>query len=180
MARRLQGNDAQRDNTKRLLMIFGFGRPRNALQVRPAEMPDARDVAEIHAISFDRPWGLMEIERLMAEETVLTHVAIGGRDKARAEGFILSRIAADEAEVLSIAVDPRRRGEGIAGRLLKTQMEMLPLNRVRTLFLEVEDGNAPALALYKRCGFAEVARREAYYRKADGSAATALVMRKTL
>jgi [ribosomal protein S18]-alanine N-acetyltransferase len=99
---------------------------------------------------------------------------------AQPEGFILSRIAADEAEVLSIAVDPKRRGEGIARRLLQTQMEMLPLNRIRTLFLEVEDGNAPALALYKRSGFVEVARREAYYRKSDGSAATAFVMRKSL
>jgi ribosomal-protein-alanine N-acetyltransferase len=48
------------------------------------------------------------------------------------------------------------------------------------LFLEVEDSNAPALALYERQGFREVARREAYYRKADGSAATALVMRVDL
>jgi [ribosomal protein S18]-alanine N-acetyltransferase len=161
-------------------MILGFGRPKHPLQIRPAEMRDARAVAEIHAASFDRSWGLMEIERLMSGDTVLTHVAVGGTASAQAEAFILSRIAADEAEVLSIAVDPRRRGEGIARRLLQAQMDMLPLNRVRTLFLEVEDGNAPALALYKRSGFTEVAKREAYYRKADGSAATALVMRRSL
>ena len=54
------------------------------------------------------------------------------------------------------------------------------LNRIRTLFLEVEEGNAPAIALYKRQGFTDVSRRDAYYRKADGSAATAIVMRRTL
>jgi [ribosomal protein S18]-alanine N-acetyltransferase len=161
-------------------MILGFGRPKHPLQIRPAEMRDARAVAEIHAASFDRPWGLMEIERLMSEDTVITHVAVGGTISAQPEAFILSRIAADEAEVLSVAVDPRRRGEGIARRLLLAQMDMLPLNRVRTLFLEVEDGNMSALALYKRSGFIEVARREAYYRKSDGSAATALVMRRSL
>jgi ribosomal-protein-alanine N-acetyltransferase len=63
---------------------------------------------------------------------------------------------------------------------LTAHTEALSLNRIRTIFLEVEQTNAPALALYKRQGFTEVARRDAYYRLADGSAATALVMRRTL
>ena len=157
-------------------MILGFGRSRAPLVIRPAEMEDSRAVAGIHAASFDRPWGLTEFERLLAEENSLAHVAAS----AAAEGFALSRLAADEAELLSIAVLPRRRGEGIAGRLLAAHLEALALNRVRTLFLEVEEGNAPAIALYRRRGFAEVSRRDAYYRKADGSAATAIVMRRTL
>lgn len=158
-------------------MIFGFGRSKAALVIRPADMSDARDVASIHAASFDRPWGLMEFERMMAEENTLAHVAGGERE---AEAFVLSRLSADEAEILSIAVHPRRRGEGLSGRLLTAHTEALSLNRIRTIFLEVEQTNAPALALYKRQGFTEVARRDAYYRLADGSAATALVMRRTL
>lgn len=157
-------------------MILGFGRSRAPLVVRPAEMEDSRAVAQIHAASFDRPWGLMEFERLLAEEHSLAHVAAS----EAAEGFVLSRVAADEAEVLSIAVQPRRRGEGIAGRLLAAHAQALAHNRVRTIYLEVEEGNAPAIALYRRQGFAEVSRRDAYYRKADGSAATAIVMRRTL
>jgi [ribosomal protein S18]-alanine N-acetyltransferase len=158
-------------------MIFGFGRAKAPLVIRHAEMTDARAVAEIHAASFDRPWGLMEFERLLAEENILTHAA--AHDNGT-EGFVLSRVAADEAEILSIAVHPRRRGEGIAGRLLAVHREALVLNRIRTLFLEVEEGNAPAIALYKRQGFTDVSRRDAYYRKADGSAATAIVMRRAL
>jgi ribosomal-protein-alanine N-acetyltransferase len=158
-------------------MIFGFGRSKAALVIRPADMSDARDVASIHAASFDRPWGLMEFERMMAEENTLAHVAGGERE---AEAFVLSRLSADEAEILSIAVHPRRRGEGHSGRLLRAHTEALTLNRIRTIFLEVEQTNAPALALYKRQGFTEVARRDAYYRRSDGSAATALVMRRTL
>jgi [ribosomal protein S18]-alanine N-acetyltransferase len=158
-------------------MILGFGRAKAPLMVRPSEMTDARAVAEIHAASFDRPWGLMEFERLLAEENTLCHVAAGSKE---ADGFVLSRLAADEAEILSIAVTPRRRGEGIAGRLLTSHRDALLLNRIRTLFLEVEDSNVSAIALYKRQGSSEVSRREAYYRKADGSAATALVMRRAL
>jgi [ribosomal protein S18]-alanine N-acetyltransferase len=159
-------------------MIFGFGRAKIPLILRAAEMEDSRDIAEIHAASFDRPWGLMELERLMSADNTLVQVA--ALEKGGTEGFVLSRLAADEAEILSIAVHPRRRGEGVAGRLLAAHREVLLLNRIRNLFLEVEDGNAPAIALYKRQGFSEVSRREAYYRKADGSAATALVMRRAL
>jgi [ribosomal protein S18]-alanine N-acetyltransferase len=160
-------------------MIFGFG-SKQPLEVRPAVMHDARAIAEIHASSFNRPWGLIEFERLLAEENILCHVAARGGDAGLPDGFLLSRLAADEAEILSIAVHPRCRGEGVAGRLMKAHHDALVLNRIRTLFLEVEDGNISALALYKRHSFAEVSRRDAYYRKADGSAATALVMRRNL
>jgi [ribosomal protein S18]-alanine N-acetyltransferase len=161
-------------------LIFGFGRTRGPLLIRPAEMADSCAIAEIHASGFDRPWGLIEFERLLAEENTLAHVAAQGARDGEAEAFALSRVAADEAELLSIAVAPRRRGEGVAGRLLALHLQALALNRVRTLFLEVEHGNAPALALYRAQGFAEVARRDAYYRKADGTAATAIVMRRSL
>ncbi len=161
-------------------MIFGFGKAKTPVLIRPAEMTDAPAIAAIHAQSFDRPWGLMEFERLMAEENTLTHVAAASAGPQQLAGFVLSRLAADEAEVLSIAVSPERRGEGIAGRLLSAHREMLRFERVRMLFLEVEEGNAPALALYRREGFEEVSRRDAYYRKADGGPATALVMRAPL
>jgi [ribosomal protein S18]-alanine N-acetyltransferase len=161
-------------------MIFGFGKAKAPLLIRPAEMSDAAVISAIHARSFDRPWGLMEFERLLAEENTLAHVAAATAEAGTVAGFVLSRVAADEAEVLSIAVAPDRRGEGISGRLLTTHREMLRFERARMLFLEVEDSNAPALALYRRQGFAEVSRRDAYYRKADGSAATALIMRVAL
>jgi ribosomal-protein-alanine N-acetyltransferase len=161
-------------------MIFGFGKAKSPLIVRQSDMADARAIATLHALSFDRPWGLLEFERLLAEDGIVSHVAAAESDSGQPKGFVLSRIAADEAEILSIAVAPERRGEGVARRMLEAHRDVLLLSRVRVLFLEVEDSNAPALALYERQGFREVARREAYYRKADGSAATALVMRVDL
>jgi len=162
-------------------VIFGFGRSHHPLVVRPAEMDDCGAIAEIHAASFERPWSLIEFERMLAERNIVAHVAAGSEAAAGpAEGFVLSRVAGDEAEVLSIAVQPRRRGDGVGGRLLDAHRAALAFNRARALFLEVEVGNLPAIALYRRQGFAEVARRDAYYRKADGSAATAIVMRRAL
>lgn len=137
-------------------------------------------MARIHAEGFHRAWSTLEIERLLTDPAVLADAAMVGGDDGRLAGFVLSRRAADEAEVLTIAMTLRQRGQGIAGRLLSQHMKTLAYAGARVLFLEVDEGNEPALALYRRAGFAEVGRRVAYYRKADGSAATALVLRRSL
>jgi [ribosomal protein S18]-alanine N-acetyltransferase len=160
-------------------MIFGFRRTHAEPFIRPGKMADVESMAAIHAEGFDRPWGLIEFERLMSAENIIAHVASSG-SLGPVEGFVLSRLAADEAEILSIAVAPVARGHGVAAKLLRQHMDALALARVKTLFLEVEEGNTPALRLYARKGFTEVSRRSAYYRKADGSLATALVMRSSL
>ena len=96
------------------------------------------------------------------------------------DGFVMSRKALDEAEILTIAVTARAQGGGLARVLLQDHMGRLAGLGVRALFLEVDEENAPARKLYERAGFREVGRRKAYYRKPDGSTATALVMRREL
>lgn len=137
-------------------------------------------MARIHAEGFHRAWSTLEIERLLTDAAVLADAAVVGGDEGKLAGFILSRRAADEAEVLTIVMTLRCRGQGIAGRLLSQHMKTLAYGGTRVLFLEVDEGNEPALALYRRAGFTEVGRRVAYYRKPDGSAATAMVLRRSL
>ena len=95
-------------------------------------------------------------------------------------GFALARQTLDEAEILMVAVDPdaQRRGHGTT--LMNTLLERLKNGGVATVFLEVEDGNHPARALYAKLGFAETGRRKGYYRHADGTRADALLLSKTL
>jgi ribosomal-protein-alanine N-acetyltransferase len=161
-------------------MVWPFVRYRPAPSIRPARIGDASDMARIHGEGFHRAWSTLEIERLLTDPAVLADAALVGGDDGRLAGFVLSRRAADEAEVLTIAMTTRQRGNGIAGRLLSQHMKTLAYAGTRVLFLEVDEGNDPALALYRRAGFTEVGRRVAYYRKADGSAATALVLRRSL
>ena len=89
----------------------------------------------------------------------------------------MSRRAADEAEILTIAVEPKARGSGLATVLLGSHLSRLSRLGVSALFLEVDEANAPALALYRRFGFQQVGRRAAYYAKADGSRANALILK---
>ena len=89
-------------------------------------------------------------------------------------GMLLGRVAADEAEVLTLAVAPSARRQGIATALLERRRRRVRARGGSAMFLEVAIGNAAALALYRREGFAEVGRRRRYY--ADSSDALVLRM----
>jgi ribosomal-protein-alanine N-acetyltransferase len=134
---------------------------------------DAVAIAALHAASFQRGWSEDEFARLIADHAVVAHRATAG---AALTGFILSRMAAGEAEILSVAVAAAWRGRGHAGALLDLHLRRLAGLGVRAVFLEVGDNNTAARRLYRNAGFAEVGRRRGYY----DTGATALVLRRDL
>jgi ribosomal-protein-alanine N-acetyltransferase len=147
-----------------------------AIAIEPASLRDAPKLAQLHGASFHRGWGEGEFEQMLAERNTLVHRLRQGR---KTIGFAVSRMAADEAEILSIAVEPKHRGRGLSRNLLLTHLGHLAGRGVRTVFLEVEENNQPARRLYDRAGFAVSGRRERYYRQ-DGEQLNALIMRRDL
>ena len=145
--------------------------------VEIAASRDAPQLAAIHGASFHRGWGEGEFETMMAERNTLVQRL---RTGSKVIGFAVSRMAADEAELLSIAVAARHRGRGLSHDLLLTHLGTLAGRGVRTVFLEVEENNQPARKLYARMGFTLIGRRERYYREAGGQELNALVMRRDL
>jgi ribosomal-protein-alanine N-acetyltransferase len=144
------------------------------------DVTQARQVAALHQQGgFARRWEPGECAALLADRSVVTEGVFCGRS-AEPCGFVMSRIAADEAEVLSIVVAGPRRRSGLGQALLAAHLAQLAARGVTRLFLEVEESNAPAIALYRRFGFATVGRREGYYPKPDGSRVAALVLRLDL
>jgi ribosomal-protein-alanine N-acetyltransferase len=95
-------------------------------------------------------------------------------------GFVMTRHAADEAEILSIAVDAGARGLGLGRTLLRRNLQRLAGLGVRAVFLEVGADNRPALALYRRMGFTQVGKRERYYGDGPAHDSTALVLRREI
>jgi ribosomal-protein-alanine N-acetyltransferase len=144
--------------------------------IRHIGIERAAECAALHALSFVHPWSLAELEQMLCAKETLADGAHDGKTHAL-YGFLLSRIAADEAEILTIAVDPGHRKNGIGAKLLTAHLARLAAKRVKTLFLEVDQNNTAARALYARFGFQKVGERKAYYRTADGNRATAIVMR---
>jgi len=145
--------------------------------VEPAGLRDARRLAELHAESFHRGWGEGEFESMLTGRNTLVHRLRAG---AKIIGFAVSRMAADEAEILSIAVAESHRGRGLSRDLLLTHLGYLAGQGVRTVFLEVEENNQPARRLYERAGFGVAGRRERYYRHPGGEQLDALLMRRDL
>src|SRR3954452_23571431 len=134
---------------------------------------DAASLAALHAASFSRGWGESEFEQLLTDRSVTVDRAVGGR---RNIGFIVSRRAVDEAEILSVAVARAWQGRGLARRLLDLHLRRLAGLRLTAVFLEVGEDNLPALRLYARAGFHEVGRRPGYY----SGGKSALVLRRDL
>lgn len=147
--------------------------------IRPIGVERSAECAAIHAACFAYPWQEADFEQLFVAPETFADGAIDAGEELLA-GFILSRVAADEAEILTIAVAPEWRRRGIATRLLKPHMHELSANRVSRLFLEVDVENTAARALYANFGFEQVGERQAYYRTEGPSLATALVMRRDL
>jgi ribosomal-protein-alanine N-acetyltransferase len=145
--------------------------------VEPATARDAAQLARLHGASFARGWGEGEFESMISQRNTLVHRLRLGR---KTIGFAASRIGADEAEILSIAVDSAYRGRGLSQMLLLTHLGHLAGRGVRTIFLEVEENNQPARRLYDRMGFMVVGRRERYYKQANGEQLNALLMRRDL
>jgi ribosomal-protein-alanine N-acetyltransferase len=141
---------------------------------------DARAISRLHGQSFHRGWSVGEIEQLLSDRAVMAHRATAG---ATFCGFIMSRIAADEAEILSVAVARGSRGGGLAGRLLRLHLSRLAARGVKAVFLEVEENNVSAIRLYRRAGFAQAGRREGYYpgqKNGLGAPSAALVLRRDI
>lgn len=158
-----------------LFRLFAAPRP----ICEPGRITDADDLAALHAHAFRHGWPATEMEALIADPTVTTVVARQGRTQytRRPVGFVMARAAADEAEILTVVVAPKRRGRGIGRQMMDETIRRLYFLRVGALFLEVDESNEPAIGLYRRLGFREVGRRANYY---AGGTANALVMRADL
>ncbi len=144
-------------------------------------LDDAESVALLHNEGFGRPWSDGEFAALLAKDTVFGFAARReGKPAVAPDGFVLARLAAGEAEILTIAVARAKRGRGLGRALMDAVLRHLHAERAESLTLEVDQDNQWAIALYRRLGFEEVARRTAYYDQGSAGDGTALVMRLDL
>lgn len=153
-----------------------FGRP--GWHVERARPAHAEAIAALHGASFARGWSAADIDALLADPTVLADVLRPGAGAMC--GFALSRLVADEAEILSIAVASRRRAGGGGRTLLSRHLGRLAAAGARRVVLEVDEANSAALALYRRFGFERCGSRPAYYARADGGRGNALLLSRSL
>jgi ribosomal-protein-alanine N-acetyltransferase len=129
-------------------------------------------LSEMHAESFpaNQAWGASAITLMLG---LPGHFGLSAIQQDEPLGFALGRVQADQAEILTIAVRPGARGQGVGRALLNALLAEAAKRGALDLFLEVAEPNMAARALYAGAGAKEVGRRRRYY--ADG--ADALVLR---
>tara|TARA_R110000868_G_scaffold46352_3_gene153162 strand:+ start:15879 stop:16370 length:492 start_codon:yes stop_codon:yes gene_type:complete len=136
--------------------------------------PDsAGHMAQVHALCFTPFWSEREIAAMMHMPSTAGYLVWSGNQPT---GMALYRVAADEAEVLTIGIVPEMRGQGAGAQLLARGETDVAASGARRVFLEVSTLNTSAKSLYLRVGYREIGRRRGYY--SDGS--DALVLEKAL
>ncbi|ENQ78575.1 ribosomal protein S18-alanine N-acetyltransferase [Brucella melitensis] len=162
------------------MMGFPFGRfRRRPVSIEPLGAQDSHAIQRIHAVAFHHGWSSDDFRSLIAQDTIFGFIARPQGKPNEACGFVLVRLVAGEAEILTIAVSRDVQRQGVGRMLMDGVLRHLYQERAETLFLEVDEANIAAQALYRRLGFQKVGDRPAYYETANGRSA-ALILRRDL
>ncbi|ESR25881.1 GNAT family N-acetyltransferase [Lutibaculum baratangense] len=137
---------------------------------------DAECASRLHAETMAAPWSAESFRELLKSPTLFGHGF--RRNGSGLDALLLIRALPGEAEIYTVAVAPARRREGLASALLRHGLSQVRSRGAEVVFLEVDEGNAGARALYRGLGFVSVGRRKNYYRSSNG--ADAILMRLDL
>ena len=135
---------------------------------------DLAHVCDIERRSYEFPWshGVFR-DCLLAGYQCMVLVL-----DQRVVGYAVLSIAAGEAHILNICVEPSLRARGLGANLLDELLLRARAASVREVFLEVRPSNESAIALYKKKGFVQIANRPAYYQAHDGREDAAVLSKK--
>jgi ribosomal-protein-alanine N-acetyltransferase len=131
-------------------------------------------LACLHGACFDRPWTEEALRGLLGTPGSAAWIVSAGGEPI---GFGLIRAAADEAEILTLAVIPSRRHFGHAAALVAAVQANASRAGIRHLHLEVAASNEAARKLYAKAGFSVSGERKGYYGREDGPPEAAILMR---
>lgn len=144
------------------------------VQIRTMTHEDLALVSDIERRSYEFPWshGVFRDCLLAGYQCVVLQ-----RDDEVA-GYSILSVAAGEAHILNICIDPTYRSMGYGERLLDDVLFRARSSSVREIFLEVRPSNMHALALYKKKDFHKVANRPAYYQASEGREDAQVLVKK--
>lgn len=149
----------------------------NPAQVEMLKSYDLPGVAALHSICFEESWHTELLGKILS---VPGTFGLFCRTCGKISGFIICRTSEQEGEILSLAVAPTVRRNGLARALLDATKAHAMTKEIEALFLEVAEDNMAARRLYENSGFEIVGHRLHYYRRRYGPRIHALTLRCTL
>jgi len=147
------------------------------MNLRPAVEADLPALAAVHQLAFHPGWNEEELADVGSGPGVFGLVA---EADGAVLGMVLCRTVADEAEILTLAVDPAARRGGVGRALVAAAVGLAAQQGALDVFLEVAIDNHPALRLYDQAGFAQAGLRRNYYDRGGDLRVDAVVMRLDL
>jgi ribosomal-protein-alanine N-acetyltransferase len=153
---------------------------RNGVRIERVQSRDIGQIAAIEAKCFSDPWSERAFRDALSHDRIYFACALddsrADRGAARVLGYVVAWFAAGEGEIANLAVDPEVRRHGIGSALLDHTLDEACRHGAEQVFLEVRLSNLRARQLYESRGFAEVGRRQRYYRR---PVEDAVVLRRT-
>lgn len=150
-----------------------FGRARLSVgeaEKRPADRAihtrefSAKDVAAVLAVARTSPqasqWSAESYEKILRDPAMVGFLA---EAKCAVIGFLIGRLAADQAEILNLAVLPSHRRQGAASAMLSAALEWFLSQSATNAYLEVRESNTDAIRFYEKNGFQKAGLRRSYY-----------------
>jgi RimJ/RimL family protein N-acetyltransferase len=149
--------------------------------IRPALPADAPALARLFAlvaaerdrIGTEPPVDIDDRTKQFASTADAAIVAVAG---GRIVGHVHVEVSHSGTGEIGMLVDANWRGRGVGSALLPAAIQWARAQGLHKLSLEVFPTNAPALALYRKCGFVEEGRRVKQYRRASGELWDSLMM----
>lgn len=145
--------------------------------LREVTATDSPLLTALHAEGFAHYWDTSAFNDFFS---VTGTVAIVAEIDGTPVGMMVYRVVHEQADIITIVVRPAQRRHGLAQCLLQYALLASMAKGATQMFLDVEDGNIPAIQLYEKNGFSLINRRKLYYRQKDGSYKDALVMSRVL
>ncbi len=137
---------------------------------------DAAVLAAIHGACFSKGWDAHTMSRFVTTPGVICLIGAPTHETAPPAGLLIAQVAADEAELLTIGVVPAHRREGLGRALFIYAISELSASGATQLFLEVDQANTAAVALYSSLSAEQVGRRERYYESGADAAIFSLAL----
>ncbi|MCC7634053.1 ribosomal protein S18-alanine N-acetyltransferase [Stenotrophomonas rhizophila] len=134
------------------------------LSLRALHEADLDRVMEIELRGYPFPW----TRGIFVDCLRAGYPALALEDDGALIGYGVLSLAADEAHVLNVCVDPQRQSRGLGRYLFRALVALAREHRAQRVFLEVRPSNTPAVALYHSEGFNEIGRRPRYYPAREG------------
>ena len=142
--------------------------------VREMNYDDLSMVSDIERRSYEFPWS----HGVFRDCLLAGYQCIALNREDRVAGYAILSVAAGEAHILNLCVDPEIRALGYGERLLDELLYRARAASVREIFLEVRPSNETAIALYLKKGFHQIAARPAYYQANEGREDAAVYAKK--